>query len=256
MELRMWQPPEDAGALSESGIEVWASVRECPERYFVSNLGRVASRVAGRKTRLLKNTSMSGGYQRVGIYTKRGAKPTTCTVHRLVLRSFGGTPPSSEHTDVRYLNGDSKDARLFNLAYGTRSESMLDVWEHWNSNREPTPADQEGATWYEGYTADDYLVLTGLELHVEGKLSISDLTRYWRCSKDVASNIVHGKTRQHVPRPAPPKKQKRRSAARKKEILALVAEGLNAAQINKQLDETLTPQAVYYYRSKLRSSGS
>jgi hypothetical protein len=250
MELRMWQPGEDAAAFSESGVEVWAPVRECPQRYFVSNLGRVASRVARRKTRLMRNTTMPSGYQTVGIYTKRGEKPTTCTVHRLVLRSFGGDPPSSEHTDVRHLNGDSKDARLFNLAYGTRSENMLDVWEHRNSNREPTPAEREGTTWYEGYTADDYLVQVGLELLAEGKLSTSDLTRFWRCSRDVASNIVHGKTRQHVPRPAESKKQKRRSAARKKEILALVVEGLNAAAINEKLGEDLTAQAVYYYRKQ------
>ena len=65
----------------------------------------------------------------------------------------------------------------------------------------------------------------------------------------MAANIIHGKTRLHVPRPeGNPKKQKRRSNDQKEAIMALVREGKNAKEINEALGESLTAQADYYYR--------
>lgn len=242
----LWNGESDA----RRGPEMW--VEFVPGRYAVSSRGRVSSAARGRWRRI-NPTLMPSGYYSVGITYAKGSRAKTKLLHQLVIRAFDGKAPSSEHTDVRHLDGDKANNSLVNLAWGTRSENMLDVLQHKKEEREPTPAEKEGESWYQGYTLDDYLLTTGLELHAEGKLSIADLVRYWRCSRETAENIVHGETRTHVERPEVPKKQKRRSTKRKAEIMALVAEGFNAAQINERLGEDLTHQAVYYYRQRPKS---
>lgn len=60
-------------------------------------------------------------------------------VHQVVARAFLGECPPGQET--RHLNGDPKDNRLENLAYGTRSENVLDSVRHGtyrNANREKT----------------------------------------------------------------------------------------------------------------------
>lgn len=260
--MNWWVPREGAPTLdAEGGREVWAWVPGAYGRYAVSNLGRVQSwtrKKPGERWEwgdLLEPTVSASGYLSVGIYYRRGESAKTRLVHQLVLEAFCVEPRQAQQTDVRHLNGQKDDNRLCNLAWGTRSENMLDVIVHRRSERAPTPAEREGASWYQGYTHDDYLVRVGLEFHAEGRLTIEALTRMWRCSRDVAQNIVRGETRVHVPRPATVERQPRRNKARKEAIMALVREGKNAAQINEALGETLTPQAVHYYRNKVRLAG-
>ncbi len=255
--MRMWiKDSENAEKLSEEGIEVWHPFPDAPDRIRVSNLGRVSTKVAGRDWYVLKNTTMDSGYLAVGLYTVQGAAPTTRTVHRLILSVFNGAPPTSEHTDVRHLNGNKADCRLCNLRYGTRSENMKDVWKHRQEglpaaeNRPAVAESDNRRSWYAGYTDDTYLLKVGLEFLNERKLTISDLTRLWNCSVDIANNIVRGETRKDVFRSEPPKKQLRRSPQQKDRILMLVQEGLSVAEINVRLGETLTAQDVYYYKTR------
>lgn len=232
--------------------EVWVEI--VPQRYRVSNLGRLASATMG-PWRLLKPTLTQSGYLSVGVTALAGKATKTHLVHQLVVRAFDGEAPTHNHTDVRHLNGDKTDNRLSNLAWGTRSENMCDVIKHKQDAlrglAQTSEQPEKRWEWYEGYTADEYLVSIGLTFLAEGKLSIADLSRLWKCSRAVAENIVHGETRKQILRVHTPDKQKRRTAARKKEILALVALGKNAAQINEELSEDLTPQAIYYYKSRL-----
>lgn len=288
--LNRWGDSQEARTLAKLGEEVWVWLFILANsRYMVSNLGRVASNLRGAEefaklpvpTReaypdggfeaayvkykkdcqaiserfgwiILKPTVLSSGYRSVGIYPERGKPPKTCLVHRLVAQAFDGDAPSPAHTDVRHLDGNKANNVLTNLAWGTRSENMRDVLRHRQEGRKPTPAEKEGPNWYQGYTDDDYLVRIGLEFHAEGLMTIENLTRLWRCSREVAANIINGETRLHIPRPEKStKKQKRRSPAQKEAIMLLVREGKNAAAINEILGETLTAQAVYYYRSKI-----
>lgn len=60
-------------------------------------------------------------------------------VHVLVAESFIG--PKPEGLEVRHLNGNPEDNRVENLAYGTRSENVLDSVKHGtyrNANSEKT----------------------------------------------------------------------------------------------------------------------
>lgn len=56
-------------------------------------------------------------------------------VHRLVAEAFIG--PRPEGADIRHLNGVHTDNRAVNLAYGTRTENIMDAIAHgtWASER-------------------------------------------------------------------------------------------------------------------------
>lgn len=103
--------------------EQWKVIPEYPG-YEVSNRGRVRS-----VNRVLKAATWSIlPYQLVSI--KHGATGTfkQRKVHQLVAEAFIGPRPAGQ--DVRHLNGDHRDNRAENLAYGTRSQNMRDKREH------------------------------------------------------------------------------------------------------------------------------
>lgn len=106
--------------------ERWASVVGAEGRYEVSDLGRVRS-LLGRSPRLLTLKPNSNGYLTVNIYS--GSRPRRRrSVHQLVAEAFTGPHPPG--TDVRHLNGVKTGCRAVNLAYGTRSQNMLDAVQH------------------------------------------------------------------------------------------------------------------------------
>jgi len=247
-----WDGKQDAARLSRQGIEVWTPVPDCSGRYAVSNLGRVA-RVFTKVPFFLRGTPISKGYLSVGLYPVPGGRADTRLVHRVVARSFLGGPPSELHTDVRHVDGDHTNNRLYNLAWGTRSDNMRDVVRHRVSGV-PVPAAREpGRRWYGGYTTDPHLVRTGLTFFAEGKLTIVDLARLWDTTDDVAANIVRGR-RQALPdvEVAVPPAKRRRTKEMQARIEGLLLSGLTTAQVNEQLGETLTAQEAHYYRSRAR----
>ena len=109
-----------------SAQERWLPVLGAEGRYEVSDLGRVRS-LLGRTPRLLKPTLGTHGYKTVNIYSGGRARRRR-SVHQLVAEAFIG--PHQPNTDVRHLNGVKADCRAVNLAYGTRSQNMLDAVEH------------------------------------------------------------------------------------------------------------------------------
>jgi hypothetical protein len=105
--------------------EEWRSVTGAEGRYEVSSLGRVRSLL--RKTpQILKPSKGTHGYMTLYIYT--GGKRRLRSVHQLVAEAFIG--PRSEGVDVRHLNGVKADCRAANLAFGSRSQNMLDAVTH------------------------------------------------------------------------------------------------------------------------------
>jgi hypothetical protein len=106
--------------------ENWRPVAGCEGGYEVSDLGRVRSLI-WRSPRILKPTLNSNGYQFVNVYGS-GERRRNRSVHQLVAEAFIGPHPPD--TDVRHLNGVKTDCRATNLAYGSRSQNMLDLVEH------------------------------------------------------------------------------------------------------------------------------
>jgi hypothetical protein len=105
--------------------ELWRPVLGAEGRYEVSSLGRVRSLL--RKTpQVLKPSTGTHGYSILYIYVD--GKRRMRSVHQLVAEAFIG--PRPDEVDVRHLNGVKSDCRAANLAFGSRSQNMLDAVAH------------------------------------------------------------------------------------------------------------------------------
>lgn len=170
MSLNWWDGKTDARAQAQAGEEVWKLTHHYA--YAVSNLGRVMSRVTGT-WKEIKGSKMSSGYTSYGINEK------SWLIHRLVVTAFDGPAPTEEHSDVRHLDGSKTNNSLPNLAWGTRSENMKDVFVHRQTTQnEPrrvivSPEAQKRA-WYGGDTLDTPLVQRTLQLVNQKKLRLED----------------------------------------------------------------------------------
>ena len=99
------------------------------EGYFATEDGEVVSARSG-EDRLIKSRERDG-YKAVTLSVKVGGERQRhrFEVHRLILKAYGGLPPSAAH-EARHLNGNSLDSRPSNLAWGTRLENTADAIRH------------------------------------------------------------------------------------------------------------------------------
>jgi HNH endonuclease/NUMOD4 motif len=122
-------PREEAvvtGVLIPAATEAeWRPVPGYEGLYEVSDDGRVCSYYFGR-VHLLSPGVKSNGYALVILCLRRVQR--SHTVHTLVTRAFIGPCPDGQ--EVRHLDGNRLNNRLANLAYGTRSENVLDSVRH------------------------------------------------------------------------------------------------------------------------------
>lgn len=226
MELRMWKRGvEDARQLSAEGVEVWTPAPYSPERYFVSNLGRVASLTRDREPSVLKPSSQK--YPGVGIYVNPGDKDcVSVTVHKLVLLAFEGEAPKG--LERRHLNGVTHDARLCNLTYGTRSENMKDVWAHRGVLKPENPVKAEPKATF---SLDAKLVKLGISMFEKGRAHLSDLSEMWGCSRDVARRVLVGETWDHLDRDLKAIEARLGREGEKHHLTSLTREKINEALV-------------------------
>lgn len=126
-------------------VETWRAVPGYEGTYEVSDLGRVRSldrikrdgrRWRGRMMRLITHER---GYLMVKLCRDNACR--MWFVHRLALMAFVGEAPTGY--EARHLDGDSSNAALVNLAWGTPSENMLDQvrhGSHWNASKTHCPS--------------------------------------------------------------------------------------------------------------------
>lgn len=113
-------------------IERWRAVPGYEGSYEVSDLGRVRSvdRITthGHRRRgvVLKPIPHERGYPMVNLW--RGNVQRMQLVHRLVLLAFVGPAPSGHET--LHGDGDTTNAALSNLSWGTHSENEFDQVDH------------------------------------------------------------------------------------------------------------------------------
>jgi len=107
--------------------EEWRPVVGGEDRYEVSSAGRVRS-LLRRPARLLKLRVDMKGYCYVDLYVAK-TNSKRSRVHRMVLLSFVGVPPTAKH-ECGHRNGVRADNRLQNLKWCTRSENLKDRHTH------------------------------------------------------------------------------------------------------------------------------
>lgn len=105
--------------------EEWLPVRDFAGKYEVSSAGRVRI-VKSPKGQRLVPQKIHQRYPRVSLWD--GTTTRNVYVHRLVAEAFLGAQPPGEF--VRHLDGDHENNTAGNLAWGTRSENMLDSVRH------------------------------------------------------------------------------------------------------------------------------
>jgi len=96
--------------------------------YFVDMLGNVYSEKCGEMKKL-KPGNNGRGYFHVGL--QKNGKHHTKTIHRLVVKTFLHNPENKKEVD--HINGDSKDNRLDNLRWITRSENLKNICKYKNN---------------------------------------------------------------------------------------------------------------------------
>lgn len=118
-----------------STCEVWHDIPGYEGRYQASSLGRIRSldryvkcAKGGKGTRLVRGRVLRAAGQRnmPHLSVVLGHKAHGSLVHALVALTFIG--PRPEGHDVRHLDGNPLNNRADNLAYGTRTENILDVY--------------------------------------------------------------------------------------------------------------------------------
>lgn len=119
---------EDIPQLTPLPGELWAMIPNTNSRYFVSNMGRVLTRIyrGAPKWALLKpfitgkGYKTGRGYPQVRLYLGDGTwvRPK---VHRLVAQAFVSNPNGYPHVD--HINNDPTDNRAENLQWVPNAEN-------------------------------------------------------------------------------------------------------------------------------------
>tara|TARA_R110002126_G_scaffold175520_1_gene324183 strand:- start:24 stop:629 length:606 start_codon:yes stop_codon:yes gene_type:complete len=103
--------------MTEINKEIWVNVPGFEKSYQVNNFGQIKLIKSGK----IKITTLDkNGYEKVNLW-KNGEQYHT-TMHRLVAKTFLGTPKGKE---VNHKNGIKNDNHLSNLEWLTRSENMI-----------------------------------------------------------------------------------------------------------------------------------
>lgn len=121
------------------GVKGYEGLYEVSSSGAVRSLRRVDPRGQTRNSIVLK--PRLGSYKQVGL-CKDGVV-TRHAVHRLVLMSFQGPPPTTLHRYVDHINQIKTDDRLENLRWATCSQNSL------NSTRcTDSTSGVPGVSWY------------------------------------------------------------------------------------------------------------
>lgn len=157
--------------------ERWAPVPNNPA-YEVSDLGRVRNPRTGR---ILKPWSGSR-YLQIHL----GKRPSR-TIHRLVAEAFlGPCPPGME---CRHLDGNKRNNRLENLAWGTALENAADKARH-GTRRQGESTNNSKLTERE--------VLRIRADHAGGRESFGALARRFGVSEATIRRVVKRELWRHV----------------------------------------------------------
>lgn len=120
-------------AMTSTSCEIWKDIPGYEGKYQASNLGRIRSldrrvNIAHGATRLMRGRVLrpAGNKHDPHLFVVLGHKAHGSPVHQLVARTFLGPPKKGQ--EVRHLDGDPLNNRADNLAYGTRTENILDVY--------------------------------------------------------------------------------------------------------------------------------
>ena len=162
--------------------EVWKDIPGYEGKYQASDKGRIRSltrrvNIGGGRTRLMRGRVLKPAASKKydpHLSVVLGHGENGRAVHVLVALAFLGPRPDGQ--DVRHLDGNPKNNRLDNLAYGTRAENIYDVT-------------RIGKAWRK-LTADDVNDIRSRIAHGEKG---SEIARLYGVSQGTIYAIKHGR---------------------------------------------------------------
>lgn len=127
-------------------MENWKDIPGYEGRYQASSLGQIRSldrrvNIGKGYTRMMRGRILRPAANKYNphLYVVLGKGSAGSPVHQLVARAFHGLP--QEGQEVRHLDGNPLNNRADNLAYGTRTENILDVYRVGKAWRKLTASD-------------------------------------------------------------------------------------------------------------------
>ena len=106
--------------------EIWKKDADFPD-YEFSNLGRVRSFRQKGRVRYLNGTSQRTGHISIELQSDNLGRLQP-SLSRMIAKVFLGNCPQGQV--VRHLNGNPRDNRISNLAYGTLQQNSIERYQH------------------------------------------------------------------------------------------------------------------------------
>lgn len=167
--------------------EIWLPVSDFPDKYEVSNLGRIKSLFwnNSKVQKVLSPYKMRNGYARV-ILGRKNMR----SVHRLVALAFIPNPEGKP--DVNHKNGNKFDNRSENLAWVTKSENQI----HAFANGLQVNARGEDSVKFK---ITDLEIIAIHMMANSGKVEQLEIGNRFGIHRDTVSLIKHNKYKRALP---------------------------------------------------------
>lgn len=159
------------------------------------------------------------GYLFISAPSPQTGKYRPWPVHRMVLEAWRG--PKPEGMFGRHLNGNRKDNRLENLAWGTHSENMLDRGRYGEFTFRGNGHPQSVLT--------DETVIELRRMVADG-MTVRDAAQALKINIEAAYGAANGRSWSHLPG-AIPSKRRKLTREQKEEIKSLARSGMIVQQI-------------------------
>lgn len=166
--------------------ERWKTIPFAPS-YEASDLGRIRRTAGGQGARpmLRKQDLEHTGYLRVRL--SEGGKRMRVSVHRTVLLTFAGEPPTPKH-QAAHADNDKTNNRLTNLRWATCRENILDKQIHGTQAKGETQGKSK-------LTAPDVLAIRSHPQHYH---CTRDLARRYGVCTQTIRRVRAGESWTHV----------------------------------------------------------
>jgi len=168
-------------------IEIWKPIPDYEGLYEISDAGNVRNVATGQILR----GDICKGYRRIGLY--RNGHHKRIGVHRLVLLTFIGLPPTPERNKSNHRNGVRLDNRPDNLEWVTPSQNSLHRCRVLKTHRQK--GSQHGR-----HKLDEANVVDIIKRTSAGEM-LATIAKDFNVCISTVSQIAHGKIWKHVERP-------------------------------------------------------
>lgn len=169
--------------------EIWKKVSYNPEKYMVSNMGRVKSykKTYGRYILMKPVFNKKLNYEYISIVGLSG-KPKTFRLHRLVAEHFCLQEDKTKNT-VNHIDGDTRNNKASNLEWVTQSENNKHSYDF--LNRGNTSLNQYNNPVCKYIYKDQYEFKTVKDLSIHLKKSETQTRRYLKNPEKYGIKIIY-----------------------------------------------------------------